>query len=146
MFPSGATTPNHIDSTFRPLIIRALRYYQKMLNDLTTLHEGEESFNENDPFGFFFVNDARRVGEIAQELTDNPHNLEEVIKEDRYRPIVYQALAYFAAELKRKGTVIQEELEGSEREEFVRNVIPQFNRQISRAHILMNKDVEDNYF
>lgn len=117
-----------------------------MLNDITTLHEGEESFHEMDPFGFFLVNDARRVGEIAQELTDNPHNLEEIIKEDRYRPIVHQALAYFAAELKMKGRMIQGELEGREREEFVRNVLPQFDRQISRANILMNKDDQDTYF
>ena len=54
--------------------------------------------------------------------------------------------AYFAAELKKKGNMIQEEIEGTEREAFLRNVLSQFNTQISRANILMNKDVEDNYF
>ena len=42
--------------------------------------------------------------------------------------------------------MIQEELEGTEREAFLRNVLSQFNNQISRANILVNKDVEDNYF
>jgi hypothetical protein len=142
LYPEGP--PAYLDSTFRPLVVRALRHYQKLLTDLSHIHEGEEKhlFPQTDPFGYYLVDKAREAGTFAQELKDTPRDVSEVIKEARYSAIVQQALAYYVAELKKNGKMIREGL-GKEGDT---TLFGQFNTQISKANILMDKDDQDTYF
>ena len=98
---SSTPTPDHIDSKFRPMVVRALRYYQRILNNLASDEEGETIFRESDPFGHYLVNNA---------------NVTNLVKEDRYRSIVQEALVFYVADLRRRQNIILgEELEHSKR-------------------------------
>ncbi len=131
------------DSTFRPVILRALKCYQKKLNDLASIKKGGWVFHEEDPFGYYLANRLTHVREITRELeTIKYQQLSDIIRREEYKATVYEALAYFCAELKKNGKIIKEEL-GEEGDPTLFN---QFNTQINRAKILMNMYTEDNYF
>ena len=102
-----------IDSDkFRPVVVRALRYYQKMLNDIASNEGGggaETVLHESDLFGYYLLNTAREAGTAAKELNENPNHVTSLIKEDRYRSIVQQAVVFYIAELRRRQNMILDE-------------------------------------
>ena len=113
---SSTPAPDYIDSKFRAMVVRALRYYQKILNNLASDEEGETIFHESDPFGHYLVNTAKEAGTAAKELKESPNNVNNLVKEDRYRSIVQEALVFYVADLRRRQDIILgEELEHSKR-------------------------------
>jgi hypothetical protein len=105
---SRATIPpsDHTDSRFLPMVVRALSYYQRMLNNLSSNEEGESAFHEGDPFGDYLVSNAKEAATVTRELKENPHDVTKLVKEDRYRSIVQQALVFYIAELRRMQDII----------------------------------------
>ena len=98
------------------MVVRALRYYQKILNNLASDEEGESIFHESDPFGHYLVNTAKEAGTAAKELKESPNNVNNLVKEDRYRYIVQEALVFYVADLRRmQDKILDEELEHSKR-------------------------------
>ena len=93
---SGATIPpsNHTDSRFLPMVVRALSYYQRMVNNLSSNEEGEPAFHEGDPFGDYLVSNAKEAAAVTRELKENPHDVTKLVKEDKYR-LLYSKHSYF---------------------------------------------------
>jgi hypothetical protein len=98
------------------MVVRALRFYQKTLNNLASDEEGETIFQESDPFGHYLVNTAKEAGTAAKVLKESPNSVNSLVKEDRYRAIVQEALMFYVADLRRRqDIIIGEELEHSKR-------------------------------
>ena len=48
----------------------------------------------------------RKAATVTRELKKNPHDVTKLVKEDRYRSIVQQALVFYIAELRRMQDII----------------------------------------
>ena len=111
IFPGAPIETAYLDSKFRPLVIRALRHYQRMLRDLASIDEVKEKTDFLlDPFGYYLIQRANEVRTITQELTETRGLMDEEIKDEKYKATVQESLAYFAAELKDKRKKLEEEL------------------------------------
>jgi hypothetical protein len=132
---SGATIspPDHTDSRLLPTVVRALKYYQRMLNNLSSNEEGESVLHEGDSFGNYLVNSAKEVGTAARELKENPYDVTKLVKEDRYRPIVQQALVFYIADLRR----IQDIILGEELIEHVKRISSPYESELNAAETML---------
>lgn len=145
IFPGAPIETAYLDSKFRPLVIRALRHYQRMLRDLASIDEVKEKTDFLlDPFGYYLIQRANEVRTITQELTEKRGLMDEEIKDEKYKATVQESLAYFAAELKDKRKKLEEGL-GEENKEVIKGLLSKFNEEIGREIIRVNKLMDKDF-
>jgi hypothetical protein len=98
------------DSTFLPTVVRALRYYTRMLEGQANNAEGELYEGIVNPFGSYLTETAKKADNAAQELREKSQNGIYLIEEERYRSIVQEALAFYVSDLSTKEEIIREQL------------------------------------
>jgi hypothetical protein len=98
------------DSTFLPTVIRALRYYTRMLEGHANNAEAELYEGIVNPFGSYLTETAKKADNAAQELREKSQNGIYLVEEERYRSIVQEALAFYVSDLSTKEEIIREQL------------------------------------
>lgn len=91
------------------MVLRALRYYQTILNGLLN-NEGERFEGIVNPFGNYLTETAKQAVDAAKGLNQNRNDVVNVVKEKEYMFIVRQSLAFYIADLERKRDIIDKEL------------------------------------
>ncbi len=114
------------------MVVRALKYYQKLLNDLANIKEGEEISHEADQFGYYLVSTAQEAGAATKELEKEPQDVTVLVKEEDYGSIVKQALAHYIADLSRRQDITL----GGELTEGIKRVSSPYESEISAAENL----------
>lgn len=104
-----------------------------MLNNLASNEEGESASHEGDPFGNYLVNSAKEAGTAARELKENPHDATKLVKEDRYRSIVQQALLFYIADLRRMQDIIL----GEELIENIKRISSPYESELNAAETML---------
>ncbi|MDQ3851382.1 MAG: hypothetical protein M3299_00945 [Thermoproteota archaeon] len=109
-----------------------MKYYQKLLNDLANIKEGEEISHEADQFGYYLVSTAQEAGAATKELEKEPQDVTVLVKEEDYGSIVKQALAHYIADLSRRQDITL----GGELTEGIKRVSSPYESEISAAENL----------
>jgi hypothetical protein len=117
---------------FRFMVVRALRYYETMLIGLANNVEGERIEAIADPFGYYLDATAKQAGTYANELRHKPSEITTLVKQDRYRTIVREALAFYIADLKKR----QEIILGEELAEGNKHISSHYESEIDTAENL----------
>jgi hypothetical protein len=95
---------------FRVMVIRSLRYYQTMLNDLLNNEEGERFQGVVNPFGNYLADTVKRADKAARDIKEDPTEIITFVKQDRHRAVVREALAFYISELRKREEIIREGL------------------------------------
>lgn len=114
------------------MVVRALKYYQKLLNDLANIKEGKEISHEADQFGYYLVSTAQEAEAAAKELEKESKDVAVLVKEGNYGSIVKQALAHYIADLSR----MQDITLGEELTEGIKRISSPYESEISAAENL----------
>ncbi len=123
---------NYQDTNFRPMLVRALKYYQKRLHSLANNEEVVQL--EDWQFGNYFLKTAEDAGVAAKEIEEDARDVTVVIKEDKYRLIVQRALTFYIAELGKSKKIVSEQL-GEDHP-----IVSNHDSEIERAKILLKDE------
>jgi hypothetical protein len=122
---------NFQETNFRPMLIRALKYYQKRLNSLANNPDIIQL--EDWQFGNYFTKTAQDAGVAAEEIEEDARDVTIVIEEEKYRLIVQRALTFYIGELRKSKKIVSEQL-GEDHP-----IVSNHDSEIGSAKILKNE-------
>ena len=122
---------NFQETNFRPMVIRALKHYQKRLKSLA---KNEDVVQLEDwQFGNYFLKTAEDAGLAAKEIEEDTRDVTIVVEEEKYRTIVQRALIFYIGELRKSKKIVSEQL-GEDHP-----IVSNHDSEIERAKILKNE-------
>jgi hypothetical protein len=126
----GGGGANYQETNFRPMLIRALKYYQKRLNSLAN---PDIIQLEDWQFGNYFLKTAEDAGVVAKEIEEDTRDVTIVIVEEKYRLIVHRTLTFYISELSKRKKIVSEQL-GEDHP-----IVSNHDSEIEHAKILKNE-------